>query len=45
MAASATASPPTPHLKRIVAASRVGTTVQWYDNSSGQSYALWFCRH
>ncbi|MFD6133652.1 hypothetical protein ACIPPN_29595 [Streptomyces diastaticus] len=29
------ASPPTPsNLKRIVGASLVGTTIEWYDNSS-----------
>lgn len=31
MAASAPASPSTGSLKRIVAASLIGTTVEWYD--------------
>ncbi|MFB7215746.1 hypothetical protein [Streptomyces sp. NPDC056255] len=46
MAAPAT-SPPAPsnHLERIVAASLVGTTIEWYDNSSDQSYDLLFSRH
>ncbi|MFJ2172726.1 hypothetical protein ACIOHE_07455 [Streptomyces sp. NPDC087851] len=43
--ASAAPAPPTPaNLKRIVAASRIGTTIEWYDNSSDQSYELRFCR-
>jgi hypothetical protein len=33
--ASAASAPPTPgNLKRIVAASLIGTTIEWYDNSS-----------
>ncbi|MGP8303328.1 hypothetical protein ACTPOK_36460 [Streptomyces inhibens] len=46
MAASAPA-PPSPaspaspaSLKRIVATSLIGTTIEWYDNSSDQSYDL-----
>ncbi|MGX1372090.1 hypothetical protein RKD19_007449 [Streptomyces canus] len=32
---SAASAPPTPNnLKRIVAASLIGTTIEWYDNSS-----------
>ncbi|MFE4633587.1 hypothetical protein ACFRJ1_09420 [Streptomyces sp. NPDC056773] len=27
-------------IRRIVAASLIGTTIEWYDNSSGQSYHL-----
>ncbi len=39
--AAATPSPTPPgSLKRIVAASLIGTTIEWYDNSSGQSYDL-----
>jgi hypothetical protein len=38
MASSAAApAPPTPNsLKKIVAASLIGTTIEWYDNSSDQ---------
>jgi hypothetical protein len=33
--ASAASAPPTPNnLKRIVAASLISTTIEWYDNSS-----------
>ncbi|MGW7381309.1 hypothetical protein [Streptomyces sp. NPDC054794] len=39
--ASAASAPPTPappaDLKRVVAASLIGTTIEWYDNSSDQS--------
>ena len=28
----------------FVAASLIGTTIEWYDNSSDQSYDLRFCR-
>ncbi|MFC9627201.1 hypothetical protein ACFTXM_47135 [Streptomyces sp. NPDC056930] len=45
MAASASAPPTTRSLKRIVAASLIGTTIEWYDNSSDQSYDLLFSRH
>ncbi|MFJ2912427.1 hypothetical protein ACIO8F_24065 [Streptomyces sp. NPDC087228] len=45
MAASASAPPTTLSLKRIVAASLIGTTIEWYDNSSDQSYDLLFSRH
>ncbi|MDA5280916.1 hypothetical protein [Streptomyces sp. Isolate_45] len=31
-------------IRRIVAASLVGTTVEWYDNSSDQSYHLQLSR-
>ncbi|MFJ8082398.1 hypothetical protein ACIQ6Y_17460 [Streptomyces sp. NPDC096205] len=44
--ASAASAPPSPNsLKRIVAASLIGTTIEWYDNSSDQSYGLLFSRH
>ncbi|MFG2632324.1 hypothetical protein [Streptomyces sp. NPDC048473] len=42
MAASASAPPTTRSLKRIVAASLIGTTIEWYDNSSHQRYDLQF---
>jgi len=36
--ASAATAPPTPaSLRRIVAASLIGTTIEWYDNSSVQN--------
>jgi hypothetical protein len=38
MAAATTAPTPPGSLKRIVAASLIGTTIEWYDNSSDQSY-------
>ena len=42
--ASAASAPPQPtspgNLKRIVAASLIGTTIEWYDNSPDQSYGL-----
>ncbi|MFF4748088.1 hypothetical protein [Streptomyces sp. NPDC001268] len=45
MAASATAPPEPSNLRRIVAASLIGTTIEWYDNSSDRSYDLLFsCR-
>ena len=38
MASAAASAPPTPaNLKRIVAASLIGTTIEWYDNSSDRS--------
>ncbi|MFC9244963.1 hypothetical protein ACFT7S_13265 [Streptomyces sp. NPDC057136] len=40
MAAPATAPPAPSNLRRIVAASLVGTTIEWYDNSSGHGYDL-----
>ncbi|WP_418961618.1 hypothetical protein [Streptomyces tritici] len=42
MSSPATAPPTPASLKRIVAASLIGTTIEWYDNSSGQSYDLLF---
>ncbi|MFI6359109.1 hypothetical protein ACIBJF_42450 [Streptomyces sp. NPDC050743] len=46
MASEATSAPPTPaSLPRIVAASLIGTTIEWYDNSFGQSYDLLLSRH
>ncbi|MFJ8111360.1 hypothetical protein [Streptomyces sp. NPDC096132] len=33
MSSPATAPPPPADLKRIVAASLIGTTIEWYDNS------------
>ncbi|WP_328727585.1 hypothetical protein [Streptomyces sp. NBC_00259] len=44
MAAPATAPPAPSSLKRIVAASLIGTTIEWYDNSSDQNYDLLFSR-
>ncbi|MFJ1550252.1 hypothetical protein [Streptomyces sp. NPDC088246] len=44
MAASASAPPTARSLKRIVAASLIGTTIEWYDNSSDQRYDLQFSR-
>jgi hypothetical protein len=41
----ATAPPAPNNLKRIVAASLIGTTTEWYDDSFDQSYELRFCRH
>ncbi|WP_328619345.1 hypothetical protein [Streptomyces sp. NBC_00354] len=36
-------APPAPgSIKLVVAASPVGTTIEWYDNSRNQSYDLWF---
>jgi hypothetical protein len=37
MASGTTAPPPPASLKRIVAASLIGTTIEWYDNSSVQN--------
>ncbi|MET9174886.1 MULTISPECIES: hypothetical protein [Streptomyces] len=45
MAAGNTAPPPSAGLGRIVAASLIGTTIEWYDNSSDQGYDLRFFRH
>lgn len=45
MAAARTTPTPPGSLKRIVAASLIGTTIEWYDNSSGQSYDLPFLPH
>ncbi|WRZ94587.1 hypothetical protein OHB54_39435 [Streptomyces sp. NBC_01007] len=45
MASAASAPPPPASLKRIVAASLIGTTIEWYDNSSDQSCDLLFSRH
>jgi hypothetical protein len=33
MASATTAPPPPANLRRIVAASLIGTTIEWYDNS------------
>ncbi|MFI6646957.1 hypothetical protein ACIBI8_04910 [Streptomyces sp. NPDC050529] len=44
MATPATAPPPASNLRRIVAASLIGTTIEWYDNSSDQSYDVRFSR-
>ncbi|MFJ9795458.1 hypothetical protein [Streptomyces sp. NPDC101145] len=42
---SPASAPTTPsNLKRIVAASLIGTTIEWYDNSSDQRYDLRFSR-
>ncbi|MEU9954600.1 hypothetical protein [Streptomyces sp. NPDC050982] len=40
MASAATAPPPPASLKRIVAASLIGTTIEWYDHPLEQSYDL-----
>ncbi|MBP2053812.1 hypothetical protein J2Z21_006814 [Streptomyces griseochromogenes] len=45
MSSSTTAPPAPSSLPRIVAASLIGTTIEWYDNSSDQSYDLRFFRH
>ena len=37
MASGTTAPPPPAKLPRIVVASLIGTTIEWYDNSSDQS--------
>jgi hypothetical protein len=37
MASGTTAPPPAGNLKRIVAASLIGTTIEWYDNSFDRS--------
>ncbi|MFI5999325.1 hypothetical protein ACIA98_02735 [Streptomyces sp. NPDC051366] len=42
MAASPTAPPAPASIKLVVAASLVGTTIEWYDNSPNQSYDLRF---
>ncbi|MDP5309818.1 hypothetical protein [Streptomyces poriferorum] len=44
MAEPASAPPPASNLRRIVAASLIGTTIEWYDNSSDQSYDVRFSR-
>ncbi len=36
MSSPATVPPAPASLKRIVAASLIGTTIEWYDNSSDQ---------
>ncbi|MGW7525927.1 hypothetical protein [Streptomyces sp. NPDC054783] len=43
--ASRTALVSTPFEPGIVAASLIGTTIEWYDNSSDQSYDLVFSHH
>ncbi|MFH9735292.1 hypothetical protein [Streptomyces sp. NPDC017260] len=40
MSSPATAPPAPDNFKRIVAASLIGTTIEWYDDSSDQSYDL-----
>ncbi|MER6121909.1 hypothetical protein ABT173_04270 [Streptomyces sp. NPDC001795] len=45
MASGITAPPPPASLPRIVAASLIGTTIEWYDNSFDQSYDLRFSRY
>ena len=40
MASGTTAPPPPANLRRIVAASLIGTTIEWYDNSFDRSYDL-----
>ncbi|MBB3078640.1 hypothetical protein [Streptomyces violarus] len=43
MTSPATAPPPPASLKRIVTASLIGTTIEWYDNSFDQGYDLRLC--
>ncbi|WP_158734337.1 hypothetical protein [Streptomyces sp. NRRL F-2747] len=40
MVSTATAAPARSGIRRIVAASLIGTTIEWSDNSSDQSYHL-----
>ncbi|MET8244291.1 hypothetical protein ABZV31_07565 [Streptomyces sp. NPDC005202] len=40
MASAASAPPTSAKLPRIVAASLIGTTIEWYDNSSERGYDL-----
>ncbi|MFD5257296.1 hypothetical protein ACFWM5_31290 [Streptomyces bobili] len=40
MTSGTTAPPPPASLNRIVAASLIGTTIEWYDNSSDQGCDL-----
>ncbi|MFK0043930.1 hypothetical protein ACIQU4_07465 [Streptomyces sp. NPDC090741] len=40
MASPETTPPTAGSIKRIVAASLTGTTIEWYENSSDQSYHL-----
>ncbi|MFE2164955.1 hypothetical protein ACFXB3_07755 [Streptomyces sp. NPDC059447] len=42
MAAPATPSATPGNIRRVVAASLVGTTIEWYDNLSDQGYDLLF---
>ncbi|MGW6707691.1 hypothetical protein ACWGDE_22760 [Streptomyces sp. NPDC054956] len=40
MVSPSTAPKASSGIRRIVAASLIGTTIEWYDNSSDQSYHL-----
>lgn len=40
MVSPATAAPDRSGITRIISASLIGTTIEWYDNSSDQSYHL-----
>ncbi|MFI8265955.1 hypothetical protein [Streptomyces sp. NPDC085665] len=42
MVSTATAAPARSGIRRIVAASLIGTTIEWSDNSSDQTYDLRF---
>ncbi|WP_405716245.1 hypothetical protein OG264_01775 [Streptomyces xanthophaeus] len=42
MTPASTAQPAGGGIGRIVAASLIGTTIEWYDNSSDQRYDLCF---
>ncbi|WP_327364695.1 hypothetical protein [Streptomyces sp. NBC_01296] len=42
MVSPATAPKASSGIRRIVAASLIGTTIEWYDNSPNQSYDLRF---
>ncbi|MFD4743694.1 hypothetical protein ACFWNQ_40865 [Streptomyces virginiae] len=42
MTSPATAAPSATGIRRIVAASLIGTTIEWYDNSFDQRYELCF---
>ncbi|EPJ34380.1 hypothetical protein STAFG_8581 [Streptomyces afghaniensis 772] len=43
MPSPATAPPPPASLKRIVTASLIGTTIEWYDNSFDHSIGAATC--
>ncbi|MFE2062485.1 hypothetical protein ACFXDH_08765 [Streptomyces sp. NPDC059467] len=45
MSSPASSPPAASNLRRIVAASLIGTTIEWYDNSSDHGYELRFFRH
>ncbi|MFG2316541.1 hypothetical protein [Streptomyces tendae] len=45
MSSPATAPPAPKNLKRIVAASLIGTTIEWYDNPLDRSHDLRLFRY